>query len=105
MKVKFKHLSLLEREKLFGWKKIGLSNREIGQRLNRDHTSIDREIKRNTKYGKTYYPCLSQKRAQRVGFRQRWHAPLKDPLIFLYVREHLRLGWERGQKVLVKSPF
>lgn len=89
----FNHLNLLEREKMFGWKKMGLSNREIGQRLNRHHTSIGREIKKNVKYGKTYYPCLSQKRAERVGHRQRWHAPLKDPLIFLYVREHLREFW------------
>lgn len=86
----FCHLNLLEREKIFGWKRMGLSNREIGQRLNRDHTSIGREIKRNTKYGKTYYPCLSQRRAERVGFRQRHHAPLKSCEVFLYVREHLR---------------
>ena len=89
----FSHLSLLEREKIFGWKKIGLSNREIGQRLNRHHTSISREIKRNTKYGRTYYPCLAQKRSLRIGDRQRHHAPLKSSEIFLYVREHLRLPY------------
>lgn len=86
----FKHLSLLEREKIFGWKKVGLSNREIGQRLNRHHASIGREIKNNTKYGKTYFPCLAQKRSLRIGDRQRHHAPLKSPEIFLYVRTHLR---------------
>lgn len=90
---KYQHLTLLEREKIFAWRQAGISLREIGRRLNRDHGGLSVEIKRNTRYGKTYYPCLSQKRAERVGYRQRWHAPLKDPLIFLYVREHLREFW------------
>lgn len=90
MKRSFKHLSLLEREKIFGWKKMGLSNREIGRRLNRHHTSIGREIKNNAKHGKAYFPCLAQKRSLRIGDRQRHHAPLKSPEIFLYVRTHLR---------------
>lgn len=94
---KYCHLSLLEREKLFAWREVGLSLREIGRRLGRDHSGLSLEIKRQTKYGKVYYPCLAQRRSERIGFYQRWHAPLKDPLIFLYVREHLRLGWSPEQ--------
>lgn len=90
MKRKFKHLSLLEREKLYGGLKEGKSLREIAADLDRDHTSLSRELKNNTKYGKVYIPCLAQRRAERVGFRQRYQAPLKSCEIFLYVRQHLR---------------
>lgn len=90
MKRSFKHLSLLEREKLYGGLKSGMTLRDIAAELDRDHTVLSRELKRNTKYGKEYLPCLAQKRAERVGDRQRHHAPLKSPEIFLYVRTHLR---------------
>jgi IS30 family transposase len=83
MKQKFKHLSLLEREKLYGGLKEGKSLRDVAKTLGRNHTSLSRELKSNTKYGKAYIPCLAQRRAERVGFRQRHHAPLKNPEIFL----------------------
>ncbi|MBU1000888.1 helix-turn-helix domain-containing protein [Patescibacteria group bacterium] len=44
---KFKHLSLMERELLYGWRKEKVSLREIGRRLGRDHTSLSDELKRN----------------------------------------------------------
>lgn len=86
----FKHLSLEEREKLFLWNELGVSFREIGRRLGRDHKTISYEIEQNTKYGKKYLPCVAQRRAERIGNKQRYRAPLKGPEIFLYVREHLR---------------
>lgn len=86
----FKHMNLLEREKLFGWRESGISLCEIGRRLGKSHTSLSRELKRNTKWGRKYIPCLAQRRAERVGNGQRYSAPLKSPEIFLYVREHLR---------------
>ena len=85
-----KHLSLLEREKLFGFLEQGYSHRYIAKKLNRSQSSLSREITRNTKYGNKYFPCLAQKRADRIGKNQRYKAPLKSPVIFLYVREHLR---------------
>jgi len=90
---KFRHLSLEEREKLYLWHEIGFSNREIGKRLGRDHKTIGYELKQNTRYGKRYLPCIAQKRAKRIGDRQRFKAPLKNPQIFLYVREKLRIFW------------
>src|SRR3990167_8663611 len=90
MKRSFKHLSLLEREKLYGGIREGRSVREMAIELDRNHTSLSRELKNNTKYGRAYVPCLAQRRAERVGFRQRHHAPLKSPEVFLYVRQHLR---------------
>ena len=86
----YAHLSLEEREKLFAWKEKGISIRKIAQNLGREHTTLSRELKRNTKYGKQYIPCFAQKRYQRISVKQRYRAPLKNPEIFLYVREHLR---------------
>lgn len=89
----YSHLSLEERERLYGWRQKGLSLREIARRFNRSHGTLVRELGRNTRYGRAYLPCLAQKRAVRVGVKQRYQAPLKCPFVFLFVREKLRLGW------------
>jgi IS30 family transposase len=81
---------LEEREKLYAWKMTGLSLREMGRRLGRSHTSLSREVKRNTRFGRPYIPCKAQNKAEKIGLIQRYKAPLKGPQIFLYVREHLR---------------
>ena len=86
----FKHLDIVEREKLYGMLERGCSHRKIARDLGRMQSSVSREIKRNTKYGKKYFPFYAQKRATRVSNNQRYKAPLKGPEIFLYVREHLR---------------
>ena len=70
-----------------------MSLREIGRRLRRDHTSLSDELKRNAKYGAEYIPCRAQRLSDKRGRDQRHHAPLKNPLVFLYVREHLRMCW------------
>lgn len=88
--MKYRHLSLEEREKLFAYKLSGKSLRWIAKRLNRSHSTLVRELKRHTKYGKAYLPYRAQKEAQRIAFRQRQRARLKNPTIFLFVREHLR---------------
>lgn len=72
---------------------MGLTLREIGRRLGRDHTSLSDELKNNAPYGAEYIPCRAQRLSNKRGWRQRCHAPLKNPLVFLYVREHLREGW------------
>lgn len=87
---KFKHLNLEEREKIYLWHNLGVKDREIGRRLKRDHKTIAYEVEINERYGKKYMPCAAQKRAQRVENNQRYKAPLKNPQIFLYVREKLR---------------
>ena len=89
----YSHLSLVERERLFGLLKQGKSLRNIGKELGRSHTSLAREIKRNSKYGRAYIPCRAQARYERVTVRQRRKGPLKNPGVYLYVREHLRRGW------------
>lgn len=86
----FTHLSLEERERYFAWKEKGVSLREIGRRLGRSHTTLGRESKRNAKYGRPYLPCRADQKAKNRGLQQRYRAPLKEPLIFLYVRTRLR---------------
>ncbi len=95
----YKQLSLEEREKLYALKSQGISLREIGKVLGRSDTTIGRELKRNkTGIGKrsneylifTYVPCKAHNRALKRGIKQRAKAPLKETLIWLYVREHLR---------------
>lgn len=96
---KYKHLSLEEREKLVAFKEAGLSLRDIAQRLGRSHSSFVRELKRNkTGLGKRsneylifrYVPCRAHQKALKRGVKQRTKAPLKETLIWLFVREHLR---------------
>jgi transposase, IS30 family len=86
----YEHLNIKEREQLFGWKKEGFSLREIAAKLLRNVSTISRELKRNSRYGRSYLPCVAEERARRIGTKQRYKAPLKEPAIFLYVREHLR---------------
>lgn len=94
----YKHLTLLEREKIFSWQESGVKISEIGRRLSRNKGTISRELERHTKYGKKYLACLAQRQADRVGEKQRRRAPLKSPLVFLYVRKHLREdGWSPEQ--------
>lgn len=94
----YKQLSLLEREKIFGWRKEKVSFREMGRRLNRPHTTIAREFLRNAKYGQTYIPCIADGKAKKRSIKQRSQASWKGPEIYLYVRTHLKEdGWSPEQ--------
>ena len=91
----YKHLSLEERERLYCLKAQGYSLRKIAKRLGRNQSSLTRELKRNLKYGNEYLrneylPCKAEMLADKRARKQRYKAPLKKPLIFLYVRVHLR---------------
>ena len=91
----YKQLSLLEREKIFGWRKEKVSFREIGRRLGRPHTTLTREFVRNAKYGEAYIPCVAQERSVKRSVKQRSQASWKGPEVYLYVRDHLRLSqWQ-----------
>jgi len=95
---RYHQFSLLEREKIYGFLEQGGSLRFIGKKLHRSHTSIAREVGRNRKYGNEYLgnpylPCKAQRLADKRAVCQRRKAPLKNPEIFLYVREHLRKRW------------
>ena len=91
--MKYTHLSLEEREKLYALRERGKSFRQISQELNRSHTSLSREYRKYAKYGRPYLPCKADHKARLKTIKQRTKAALKNHLIFLYVREHLRQHW------------
>lgn len=92
-------MSLTERELLYGWRKEGVSLREIGRRLGRDHTSLADELRVNKTgkgkrshelFNQEYLPALAHEKSVKRASKQRQKAPLKEPAIFLYVRVHVR---------------
>jgi len=112
--MKYQHLNIEEREAIRVGLALGRSHRQIGESLGRSHTTISREIKRNwikqnpskLESGE-YVACRAQVKAQKRASAQRRKAPLKCLEIFLYVREHLRLGWSPEQiagRLSVKTP-
>jgi len=87
-------LTLLEREKIYLWINESKSFRTIGKLLDRSHTSIAREVKRNKNQNSgEYLACKAEGKAIKREKLQREKAPLKNPEIFLYVRRKLRMGW------------
>lgn len=89
----YQHLTQSERTAIFYLKQYGLSFREIGRRLNRHHSSISREYKRNTTLGGHYLNDVAheyaQKRRQKPRhFRRRITLDLVD-----FVEHCLRLDW------------
>lgn len=58
----YTHISHFERGRIFEWRHYKkLSIREIAYRLNRHHTTIRRELQRNThnQYEPIYYPNIA----------------------------------------------
>lgn len=89
----YKHLTLEEREKIYLYFNLGYSRREISQLIGRDHTTIGRELHRNAPYLQEYVACKAHTKAANRAIKSRRVAALKSPMIFLYVREKIRLGW------------
>lgn len=81
-----------ERDSLAIWKSQGVSVREMGRRLDREHSSILRELKRN-RFGQSYVAIhaqhLAEERKRDAGKRY----PLKDEKTYAYVLEKLVEGW------------
>lgn len=69
----------------------GKSIRDISKRLGRNVGTISREIKRNKNQNNgQYLASKANKKAIKRLQNQRYKAPLKNPKVFLYVREKLR---------------
>jgi len=91
--LKYSHLSLEERVEIYTQLKLGVSLRKIARGLGRSHTSLCRELKRHTRYGRVYKPVLADRRATKWERNQRYKAPLKNSETLRYVIDKLRLGW------------
>jgi transposase, IS30 family len=94
MKQSYKHLSLAEREEIAVWKVEGLSMREVSRRLDRDVSSISRELKRNApplRPGR-YLPARAHLRSTQRNQLSRTHLRLKNPEIRCLVLRKLQQG-------------
>lgn len=98
-KKKYKHLSLTEREKISILRAQGKSIHEIGKALNRDPSTISRELQRNAPpVYKGYYlghkaHIRAVKRKSQAHHRQR----LKNNTIYHYAEAKLIYGWSPEQ--------
>lgn len=54
---------------------------------------MENTSRRNHRARELYRPCREQRKADKRAEKQRYKAPLKEPGIFLYVKDHLKLKW------------
>lgn len=87
-------LTFSERKLLALWQKENISLREWARRLGRSHSTVVRELKRNSFKGKIYEPLHAQNKAEeRKAHAWKAKHPLKNPALYAYVTEKLRWGW------------
>lgn len=89
----YSHLIQRERMCLFYLLQSGLSLREIGRRLNRSHSTIAREIKRNKRVFGCYCDRAAQSFAQERKSIPRHMRRKTDEQLYRYVIEKLNFGW------------
>jgi len=85
-----------ERDKIACWHAAGVSNKEIGRRLNRATSSIGRELKRNEHRGE-YTALAADKISSHRNHQSRKRNALKDPALYGFVVNKLRRGWSPEQ--------
>ena len=91
--MKYHHLSIEERVELYAGLGKGEKLTHIAKRLERNVSTLSRELKRHTKYARKYTPVLANNRAIKWAAKQRCKAPLKNSETFRYVMDKLKLGW------------
>ena len=89
----YTHLNKTERTLLKDWRNQGVSMREIGRRLNRSHTTISRELRRNLWCGKHYYIRSAQEFYERRLQQRAQRYRLKTQSIRDFVHQKLHIGW------------
>jgi len=94
---KYTKLTSKERDLLAVWKAEGVSNKECGRRLDRNTSTIGRELKRNSWKG-VYVAIHAQGKAdEREQTSARSKEELKNPDVYEYVTGRLREGWSPDQ--------
>lgn len=91
--MKYEHIKIEERERLFALKSQKKTFRQIAKILGRHHTTWSREWKRNAPYFEEYIPCKANKKARKRASQQRTQSRLKRTEIILYVRNKLKQYW------------
>ena len=100
----YKHLSQKERDEIYDLYQQGYCKSEIARELGRNRSNIGREIKRNSssierrlnnspKKKKHYLPDRAQSKYEERRRKVKSPYPLKNPFIYTYTHEHLRIGW------------
>lgn len=95
--MKYKHLSILEREKIQAmlWEKRSI--REIAKTINRSPSSVSREINKNIPLKRSYRPRLADERAQEKRKSRGRKLRLKNGFIRKYVITYLKQGYSPEQ--------
>jgi IS30 family transposase len=95
--MKFKHLTIEEREKIQGmlWEKRSI--REIAKVIGRSPSSISREVNRNIPLHRSYRPRLADERAQEKRKSRGRKLRLKNGFIRRYVIYKLQAGYSPEQ--------
>lgn len=95
---KYRKLVKEDRILIAQWKSKGYSNIQIAKWLDRDKSTIGKEIARNNFEGKVYEPLHAQYKAA-VKKNKAWEAkePLKNPWVYSYVWDKLRQSWSPEQ--------
>jgi IS30 family transposase len=68
----------------------------MAARLERNVSSISREVKRN-RFGDSYVAICAQSQAEKRKLDSQKRHPLKDPVTYAYVLAKLREGWSPEQ--------
>ncbi|MEI7616514.1 MAG: IS30 family transposase [Actinomycetota bacterium] len=100
----YKQLSQKERDEIYDLLQQGEKKAGIARLLGRDPTTIGREIKRNAssierrfnnspKKKKHYLPDRAQGKYEERRRTAKSPYPLKNPFIYTYTHEHLKIGW------------
>lgn len=95
--MKYHQLTLEERIEAYALASKGLSLRRIASILNRSHTTLSREWKRNNHQTYGYRPTWAHNTACERSTIQHCKARLKNQQVFRYVREKLSLHWSPEQ--------
>lgn len=93
MTTHYSHLNKTERTLIKDWKKQCISLREIGRRLNRSHTTISRELRRNLWCGRHYYIRGAQEFYEHRLKRRAQRFRLKTQSLRRFVHQKLSIGW------------
>ena len=93
MTTHYSHLNKTERTLIKDWKNQCISLREISRRLNRSHTTISRELRRNLWCGRHYYIRSAQEFYEYRLKRRAQRYRLKTQSIRRFVHQKLAIGW------------
>lgn len=89
----YTQLNARERMSLFYLHQFGLSKRAIGRKLNRSHTTISRELKRNKRVMGCYCDRAAQGFADSRKAKPRHTRRASHPKLKHYVIQKLQIGW------------